>query len=898
MIGRPLTAVRVFLARVRGLFQSDARIDEELSAHLDFLAAEYEAAGMSQTEARAAARRDLGHATQIREQYREQRRLPFLDSLLRDLGYAARQWRAHPGFAATAILTLALGIGASTTIFQLLDRIVLRSLPVRNPQRLVRVQGYWGAYQQGFSYPLLREMDARQSVVEGIFASGTAPVDEIAIGGRTLGDPPPASIVSGNYFRAIGTLPQLGRFFTDSDDAATSEPVAVLSDRFWREQFAAQPSAIGSIFQVNHAAVTVVGVARPEFFGERIGSSPAFWMPIHVISRIKPTPLTASLLTPSSIWLQPMARLRPGVSTAQAQAQLNALWSQLRDYSMQFGVNRETVFHLELLPGERGLDVLQTQFSRPLWLLMGITALVALIACSNLASLLLARATARTHEMGVRLALGAGRRRLLRQLLTESMALALCGGAAGLALAAAGSRALVRLASTGETWQLSTGLDIRVATFTLLATLGCTLIFGLAPAFAATRVNLNSALHAKRRTSTGGFADRAFTRGFVVVQISLSLVLIAGASLLVRSFWKLRHQEFGYKTENLVMAQLAYSSGSFEQFLNPARNLALAERVRQMPGIVNAGISAAGLLSTFGIPPNPVSVPGQSLPPTAAVRVVPVTPGYIEALGVSLKRGRSLTDDDRPQAAHVAVISETAARAMFGSADPIGRIFSSGATYDPKYAFEVVGLINDLRYASPQEPIAGIAFAPIGQIYLGTPPALMLRTATPIAALTQQLEPVLREFAPTAKIGRLVAVPELIQEKARRERLLAWLSGGFGALALLLAAVGLYGVVSYGAARRIQEMGIRLALGARPAQIRALLFQETAFLLGSGVVLGGAGTFLLTRTLRSLLFGLTPFDPATLAFALLFLSAVALGAGYLPARRAARLDPTEALRAE
>ena len=889
-----MTSLRIFFSRLRGLLHdADPRLDEELSTHLDLLTAEYERTGLQPEDARAAARRELGSGTRIREVHREQRRLSFVDSIFQDLRYTFRHWRAHPGFAATAILTLGLGIGANSAIFQLLDRIVLRSLPVRDPQHLVITQGYWNDDGQGFSYPLLREMNARQSVVEGIFASGGAPVKEIQINGRTVTETPDCSLATGNYFRLIGTTPQLGRFFTESDDAPAAPAVTVLSDRFWRSEFGGQTSAIGGTIRVNGVAVTIIGVTRPEFFGDRVGSTPALWMPMSMATPLgSPDSLTASM-----IWLVPMARLRADVPLAQAHAQLSVLWDQLREFSMQ--TSEPTKYRLELLPGRQGRNILQTQFTRPLWLLMGIVGLVALIACSNLANLLLARATARTHEMGVRLALGAGRTRLLRQLLTESFALAALGGLVGLVLASFASNQLILLASAGETWQLSTSVDWRIAMFTLLVTLASVIIFGIAPAFAATRVGLNAALHTSRRSYTGGAHRSAATRVFVIAQVSLSLLLVAGASLLVRSFWKLTHQEFGYQTESLLMVTLRNNGASFDEFLAPAFSLNVARRAKEIPGVRNAAVSASGLLNSgFGIDPGRLSVPDRALPESAVARIVPVTPGYLETMGIAVVRGRSLTDDDRRGSPHVAVISETAARLMFGSADPIGQKFSQGDSYRPNRAFEVVGVMHDVRYASPREPFGGLIFAPLGQVFLGTPPTLAVRTVGDTGSIPAALEQSIREISPEVKIVRIEALRDVVQTQARRERLLAWLSGAFGGLALLLAAVGLYGVISYAAERRTQEMGIRLALGARAQQVRALLLREVGFLLATGLVLGGAATIVLARTLRSLLFDLAPQDPATLAFAAMVLSLVALAAGYFPARRAARLDPMIALRTE
>jgi len=884
----------VFLSRLRGLFQDgNPRLDEELATHLDLLTAEYQRSGMSPEEARAAARRDLGPATQIREIHREQRRLPHIDSIFQDLRYTFRQWRAAPGFAASAILTLGLGIGANSAVFQLLDRIVLRSLPVRDPQQLVIPQGYWSNSEQGFSYPLLREMNARQTTVEGIFASGGAPIREIEINGRVLPEVPAGSLATGNYFRLIGTVPQLGRFFTEADDASGAPSVAVLSDHFWRTEFAGQPSAIGSPLRINGVVVTIIGVARPEFFGERVGSNSALWMPISMA----PSLGSGGNLLASSIWLLPMARLRSDVPLVQAQAELNLLWSQLREFSIR--TNEKVSYRLALLPGGHGLDTLQTQFTRPLWILMGIVGLVALIACSNLANLLLARATARTHEMGVRLALGAGKSRLLRQLLTESFALATLGGIIGLMLAHVASSQLVALASTGERWQLSTNLDWRIVGFTLLETFASALIFGLAPAFIATQVGLNAALHTAGRTHTRGSSRHEATRAFVIAQVSLSLLLVAGASLLVRSFWKLTHQEFGYQTDSLWMAPLRSNGASFQEFLGPNLSLTLARRAKEIPGISNAAVSGAGLLSSgVRILPGRISLPDRNLPESAVARIVPVTPGYIETMGIAIVRGRALTEEDAPESPRVAVISETAARLIFGAADPMGQKFSGGSSYSPDHSFEVVGIMRDVRYASPTEAFGGTIFEPVGQLNMYTTPTLVVRTVGDASSLAATLDQRVREIAPKIKIARVESIRNIVQAQARRERLLAWLSGAFGFLALLLAAVGLYGVISYAAERRTQEMGIRLALGAKPGQVRALLLREAGFLLAIGLALGGIATILLARTLQSLLFDLTPQDPETLVFAALLLSLVALAAGYLPARRVAQLDPMTALRME
>ncbi|MEP6960884.1 MAG: ABC transporter permease, partial [Acidobacteriota bacterium] len=846
-----MSGLRAAWSRLLGMWGSgQARLDEELREHTELLAAEYERGGMTAEQARAAALREIGNTTQIREKHREQARLPWFDALGQDIRYTLRQWRVHPGFAATAIVTLALGIGANAAIFQLLDVLVLRPLPVRDPGGLVIVQGYWSDSEQGFSYPLLREMSTRQDVVEGIFASTEAPVRKLTIEGRTPELPVQPGMATGNYFRTLGTGPQLGRLFEDRDDAGGAVPVAVLSDGFWRREFGGQPSAVGRVLNFNGVAFTIVGITRPEFFGERVGQAPDFWVPLSFADRV----WSPGMVQASSIWLSVMARLKPGVTRERAEQQLAALWSELRSFSIQ--TNGEIKYRLQLKPGEQGLGTLHKQYSRSLWLLMGIVALVALIACSNLANLLLARASARTHEIGVRLAIGARRARLIRQMLTESIVVALAGGALGLGLAELASQQLVRLASAGETWQLPIHLDWRVAGFTLGVSLTAAVIFGLAPAFSGSRLSLTSALQMGRRTHTGGASRLTATRAFVVGQIALSLVLVAGASLLVRSFWQLTHQDFGFEPHGVLVAPVTVTGGDFKEMFDADVLERVSRRIREIPGVVAGGAAVPGLLTEGArLSGGPVAI--EDGPTNVVMVTTPVSTGYLETMKIQVLRGRGITADDKKESPHVAVITETAASALFGKQDPIGKKFSPGRQMSPRFTFEVVGVVRDARYSSPTEPFRPLAFVPRVQYVGGTPPTIVLRTEGDPMRYADALQKAVTEVAPSLKLARTTTFDAIIRRQARQELLLAWLSGGFGLLALVLAAVGLYGVIAYAAERRMQEMGVRMALGATDGQVLGLLLREVIVLLAVGLGIGGAATFVMGRSLESLLFGLS-----------------------------------------
>jgi predicted permease len=872
-------------ARLKSIFtNSGARLDEELQHHLDLLAADYERRGLNSEEARRAARRELGGITQIREMHRDVRRVPLLDGLAQDLRFAFRQLRTGPAFAAAAVLTLALGIGANTAIFQVLDAVVFRPLPVPHPQRLVQLQLLHEGKYQSFSYPLFREVAARQQVLDGMTAVSAFPLHEAVLRGRGPLKTVSGVLVSGGYFRVLGVNARAGRIFTDEDERVAS-PVAVISDKFWNDEFARSPEAIGKTLQINKAIVTIAGVTPPGFFGETLGQYPDVWLPMS----LQPLVMASDWLdAPYSSWLAVVARLRPNVSIGQAQSALDALYQQFA----YLNVRSTGHYQLHLQPAGRGIDELQG-FARPLWLLMATVGFVLLIACCNLANLLLGRATARTHEIGVRLALGASRHRLLRQLLIESLLLSALGSLLAVAVAWRASQALLVLAGSGKQVALQFGWG--AALFTAAIGIAATVLFGLAPALTATRVDVHAALQGARRSLGGSRSRRRMGRILVMAQISISLLLLSGAALLVRSLWNLRHQNFGLQSERVLTVNLPIEFNKTMMERNRRVRQPLYERLNQLPGVRVAALAAFGPLSPFQRT-SPFSTPERPAQEADYCRLVDVTPGYFESMGVPIREGRGITEEDREGSPAVAVLSQTAASALFRGASAVGKTVSGARQFDSQHTYRVVGVAQDVRF-TPRDPYAFLIYLPITQHPAPVTEAILRANGDP-AALTSAVRAALRQVDPDLPVGEIRTLNDLVDANLAHEKTMAALSACFGVVALLLTCIGVYGVISYAVKRRTQEIGIRLALGARNRQVSGMLMREMAIPVAVSLLLGAAGALAAGPAIQSQLYGIASNDYATLGGAAIVMAAVAALAAWLPARRAADLDPMVALREE
>ena len=832
-----------------------------------------------------------------------------MDGLRQDLRFAFRTLAGNPGFAGVAVLTLALGIGANTAIFTLMDQVLFRLLPVHEPERLVLLDGpgpFSGSTHSNsstvteISHPLFLELRDKVDGFAGVLAHYAINVHLTAAGQTDRAD---GSLVSGTFFEVLGLRPAAGRLFTEDDDRQPGgHPVVVLGHGFWTRRFAADPAVVGRSVQVNGHPMTVIGVAPAGFHGIAVGESVDVYVPLMMQPQVIPT-WTRGINDWRVRWLTCLARLKDGVSVEQAGAQANVLYSQLlKEDLARLGTRSErfrTAFlqkKLLLHPGGRGSSDLRDQSKKPLLMLMGMVGLVLLIACANVANLLLARASARQKEIALRLALGASRLRLVRQLLVECVVLALAGGAAGIAFAAWTGGLLVRaLPFEAAPRVLSTEPDLRVALFALALSLATSMLFGLAPAFQSTRTDVAPTLKDESTSVMGGSAPFRFRKGLVVAQIALSLLLLIGAGLFTRSLMNLRQLDPGFQPDRLLAFSVDPSLNGYDL----TRRFAVFEQIRDEvaaePGVRSVSLAEVALM-TDSNNSSTVKVDGyeakdgEDMNPNFNA----VAPGFFSTMGIPLVAGRDFTEADGPGAPLVAVVNETFVRYFFGDKDPLGRRFRRGR--NDELVMEIVGVVKDGKMATLREEPVRFVYLPYRQQDDIGAMTFYARMAIDPEPLAPRMRAAVGRVDGTLPVTDLKTMRAQIGESLFVERLVAALSAAFGLLATLLAALGLYGVMSYAVSLRTREIGIRVALGADRATVLAMVLKEVAVLAVIGVAVGLPSGYGLGRLVETQLFGLTARDPLTFVLATVTLLATALVAGYIPAARATRVHPMVALR--
>jgi len=824
-----------------------------------------------------------------------------MERLWQNLRYAIRVLAKNPGFTTVAVLSLALGIGANTAIFTLINALILRDLPVRQPERLV----YLSAVRQGskitLSYPMFREVERGQRVFSGMIGWGGNWMPNVEVNGVLSKDR--VLSVTGNCYSELGAAPFLGRLLTPEDEnlsGGANPQVAVIGYEFWKRRFGGALDVVGKQIRIEGHPFTIIGVTRKWFTGLTTGEPPDITVPLTAMPPIQSGEF--DLESRSVLWLHPIGRLKDGVTIEQARAQLQSFWPDvlLATASTQTpGLRRQTFLSmgLDVSSAEKGFaGGLRSQFARPLYVLAGIVGLILLVACVNLANLMLARAAVRSHEMSVRVAMGASRWSLAQQVLTESLSLSLVGALLGLAFAYWGSRLLVLLMTQGNQVPLSLDLspDLRILSLTISVAILTGVLFGLAPAWRSSREDPASVLQQNVRSLSGGASK--LSKALIITQVALSLVLLLGAGLFVRSFQRLRSVDLGFNQSSLLQIRLNPKPGGYDKLDMGNYHKQLVQRIAGIPGVSSVSFADFSIPSPEAWHETVSSAPAD---PNTGIHFIAdgatVSPGFFRTLGIPLLRGHEFQETDDEKHPHLAIVNSALAERLFPDGDAIGKTVRFG--FMPEYQnIEIIGIASNARIYDLRNSATPVLFLS----YLQFPAQwgnLIVRTNEAPEALAKtvglEIESLGHEYALSMK-----TIPQVISQELVEERVTAMLSGFFAALALLLASIGLYGLMSYTVTRRTREIGIRVAVGAQREDVLWIVLRETLALALFGIAIGIPSALAATRLIATMVFGLSPSDLPTITGVSLLLLLVALFAGYLPARRASAIDPMDALRTE
>ena len=900
---------RIAMLFHRSKFRAD--LEEEMRLHVDLRQQRQQERGMRRDEARTAAGVRFGNMTVLKEQSQAAWGWGWLESLAQDTFYGIRAMLRSPAITAVALLSLALGIGANTAIFSLIDAVLLRSLPVRDPRGLVILgdaqdNGISDQFARTdmYAYPVYRRIQ-RDNRVFSDTAAMFSMINDVHgfVSDRNEPEAMRIQLVSGTYFDTLGVQAMMGRVFSDrDDDSEGNHPVAVVSYNWWNRNLGRDPAVLDKTLRIGSTVYSIVGVAPPEFFGTKVGDAPDIWIPLSMSGAVPPHWGGYKDNTAESLYV--FGRLKPGVTIEQASTNINVVYQQI--FHQLIGIFAEGPHmgdnaaalreaRVVLTPMATGISQLRRQGSPALMILMTVVALVLLIACANIANLLLARSTARARELAVRQALGAGRSRIVRQLLTESLVLALAGGALGIAVASFGSRLLLRMISQGpQVLPIDVSMNATLLLFTLGVTISTALLFGTVPAFRATRLQLTDALKDGRGSSNTA-AKSLLAKTLVMAQVALSLVLLAASGLFLRSLFNLYNVDTGFKKDNVVLFHTDESSAGYkpDDARLPLLHREVEERVSALPGVVAASYSTF----TFGEGSwnNGVTVQGFDNDQTINVKHNVVGAGYFATMGIPILAGRGFGPQDTATSRKVAIISRQMAKTEFPAGSPIGRHYGIGSSSE----FEVIGVAADVKFGTLDEPADAhtIDYYPYvqGAQYM---PDFEVRYSGAKGSIVAEIRDTIHSIDPNLPIGNVETLDERLADSASGERIMAQLCSFFGLLAVFLASIGVYGLMSYLVSRRTNEIGVRMALGADPAQVRGLVLREILLLVGIGIAVGLPVTLAGSRLISSLLYDLKPSDPLSLLGAAILLFAVTMLAGYLPARRASRVEPAIALRCE